>query len=356
MIRRFTAICAVVAGVSATVLTGAGIPGTTGVAGALGCSDTPGEHVAVVIDFGDAPNAPQGIFADCVPTGATVRSGLQALRAATDGRLGQDASTKICQIMGVPATFDPTNCSAPRDGEVSYWAYFRGDGRSWTYSAVGAAGVRATPTIVEGWRYVTVPLSQQTSAAPPPRNFIDGASYRWQTTCAAAPAQTVPPPGSTSAPTPAPAGPTGGGAPATTVARVPGPVQGGGDDGVASPPAGRDARDVPPASAPTRDRSTTAPPSASTSTPPGSAASTTPSTLPGAGGLRSAEEAERIDGAAVVAATHAAEKSSGRPLGALLVGGGGVAVVLVGSSILTARSRRARRGPFGDDGDPGASA
>lgn len=172
-------------GVLVATLVVTGIPGRAPMAGALGCVEMPGNHVAVVIDFESAPGAPKGIEAQCVPLGSAM-TGMQALQAATGGSVGFDASSKVCQIQGVPATFDSANCSAPRDGKISYWAYFHGSQSGWTWSSAGAGSSRARADTVEGWHFITV-KSGAVHVTPPPRNITGvGPSYRWQSTCPAA--------------------------------------------------------------------------------------------------------------------------------------------------------------------------
>lgn len=319
--------------------------GATAPAGAVSCAASPGDRIAVVIDFGDAPGAPDGVLATCVPHGQAVTNGMQALRAATGNRIGQDRSGKICQISGIPATFDPGNCSAPRDGTISYWAYFRGSGSGWTYSSVGAAGVRVAPTIVEGWRFVTVPASQHASSAPPPRNLPEGASYRWQSVCPAA----SPPATRPAGPAPSPPGSSGSGG---------GAVDPGGGGGSAAAPA-----------APTRDhgsdsggssasdRSARGPQGASTTTTRSGSnrtdrSSTTTSTtttveVDGTSGLRSNQTARRLDEQEVAAAAEASAGAS-RPLGAIVAGVGGTGAVVVALALVTRASRRRRAR---DDGE-----
>lgn len=327
-------------GVLVAVSAVVGIPGTARSVGAAACAEVPGDHIAVVIDFGDAPGAPSGVWARCVPRSASMRNGLQVLRAATDG-IGQDASTKICQISGIPATWDAVNCSAPRDGKVSYWAYFRGTSAGWTYSGVGAAGVAADPNIVEGWRFVTLPVSRSTASAPPPRNLPGGASYRWRTVCPAAP----PPsshPGVTTPRSQAPVVPGGDRSPD----RGSGPGSGGG---------GGSATGVPHADEPPGGKGTSTDPGPSTSpdrtTTTSVATSTTSTTIPeleGTAGLRSSETARRLSDAEVAEAAREAS-DEGRTVGAIVAVGGGSAAVVVALGLVTRRSRRRRA----DDEDPG---
>ncbi len=150
---------------------------------ALSCSPAPGQHIAVVIDFESAPGAPKGIRSQCTPRQSDRMSGVMALKAVVGNQVGFDNSGKVCQIEGVPATFNATNCSAPVDGMVSYWAYFHGDANGWTYSSFGAGDWRVIPQVVEGWHFVSTPVGN-TSSAPPPRNIQGiGPSYLWQSTC-----------------------------------------------------------------------------------------------------------------------------------------------------------------------------
>lgn len=298
-------------GMAALIVVGATAFGIPGRVGAASCATSPVGHVAEVIDFGDAPGAPAGIFSVCVPLTSGIRNGMQVLRAATRGGIGQDASGKVCQIMGVPAQFDPTNCSTPVNGKISYWAYFRGTGATWTYSGTGAAGVRVDPEIVEGWRFVVTDAGAQ-SAAPPPRNFVNGASSAWQSTC--------PPTPDTSTAAPAPG--SGSGAPSGG-ASVPG---------------------VPATPAPGVQVGAGA--SSASSTAPGPSTTVTPrtgTTVPGEiAGLRSQRTATRLS-RSQVRAQVAASKPEARPVAAILSGAAVVVVLGTAMVIGTRRSRRRRR-------------
>jgi len=277
-------------------------------AGAAQCASPTSDHVAVVVDYGSALTT-SGLSRFCA-TVAPRASGLEALRAAV-GSIGTDASGKVCQIGPVPADFDRSNCSEPRNGMLSYWAYFHGRSNGWTYSGVGAAGSRAQPDVVEGWHYVTMPVAQQTSA-PPPRNFPDGASYVWQSTCpAAAPAPTTPSRPGGAAARPAPTSPA-----APDTGRVEGPGS------AASTPSG-----------------STSPGSTSPSTTAGSGRSST--TRAAGTGLRSSGTAPVLSPDEVRAAV-AADRSRSRPVGAIVAGSAAIAAVSLGLVVATRRSRRRR--------------
>ena len=172
------------------LVSGVLVPAVATGATALECSGSPGNHVAVVVDFGTGAGSPGGIDAQCVAW-QEGQTGLVALRSASTGQIGFDRSSKICQIDGYPQVFDPTNCSAPKNGAMSYWAYFRGTSSGWTYNDVGEATRRTQPAVVEGWRYVTVPVGSH--VIPPPRNFTGGAaSSMWQSTCPTEPTSSPP--------------------------------------------------------------------------------------------------------------------------------------------------------------------
>lgn len=311
-------------GVIALAVAGAIASWSSPRAEAASCAGTSGIRVAVVVDYGTAIGTP-GLTSRCVDVSARA-SGVEALRAAV-GSIATDSSGKICQIGGVPATFDRNNCSAPHNGVVSYWAYFHGTAGGWTYSSVGAGGWRVQRDVVEGWHFVSVAATQQQSA-PSPRNFTDGASYRWQSTCPVAPVQT------------GPAATQPGSAPAPAPAQRP---------GRAEPPSG------PSPGAGTAGTPTTTKPRADAtsngSAASGSSATTTrqPTTTSGdqVSGLRSTETAPRLTKAQVTAAIEATEPSS-RPVGAVIAGAGGIAIVAAALGVVTARSRKSRR----IDGDP----
>lgn len=309
----------------AAVLCVTGTAATAGFAGALGCATPRVGHVAVVIDFGAAPGAPTGVLARCVTVGSGAR-GKEALTAAA-GTVGRDASGKVCQIAGIPAVYDPANCSAPRDGRIAYWSYFKGTAAGWTYSSIGDAAPqnRVRSEVVEGWRFVEI-AEGSTRSHDPPRDFVgsDGRlhqSNRWESTCPGATPPTVPP-----------------AAPSHT--SVPDPVVPGGHGTQGQPSDG--------GSDTTRERGTTRVPTTDPVAPsttgtgraddePGS--STTTGSSPGE---HTADRAvPRLTRAQVAAAADAGQPGS-RPTGAILFGGGVVLVVVVGSAVLTIRSRRRR--------------
>ncbi len=303
-------------GVAALIAVGATTLRAPERAAAANCSArTPGDvRVAVVVDYGTALR-PSGLTRHCVtvPRGS---SGMVALRAAV-GSVGTDSSGKVCQIGPVPVDYDAANCSAPQNGMLSYWAYFHGDASGWTYSSVGAGGSRARSDVVEGWHFVTMPVSQQNSA-PPPRNFTDGPSAAWQSTC---PSVTAPQPTT-------PSRRAGGGvAPIPDASAAPRPTD---------PPA---ATTTPPAATSTTRR----PGSPSTSL------GSSPTTKPAGTGLRSTETAPLLSHAQVAAAAKAAEPSS-RPVVAIVAGAGGVGTIVLGLVLLTRRSRRRRMLDAGPDG------
>ncbi|HET8930243.1 MAG TPA: hypothetical protein VFN21_06255 [Acidimicrobiales bacterium] len=300
-------------GVVALTVVGATTLRAIETAEAANCATPAAGHVAVVIDFGSAAGAPTGLLARCVTVSAGAR-GSDALSAAA-GSVGRDRSGKVCQIAGIPARYDPVNCSSPQGGTISYWSYFHGDASGWTYSAMGDAAPanRVHADIVEGWTFVEIPAGE-TKSFVPPRNFTNGASYAWQSTCAAAPRPTAATPMMPShSPGVDPARPT-----------------------VSQQRPERDS------GAPGADTATTTPGATSTSrrqtatTTPRDASST--SVQPG---LRSLETAPRLNEAEVEAAAAAAEPSS-RPVGAIVAGVGGLVMVALGVVFATRLSRRRR--------------
>jgi hypothetical protein len=161
-------------------------------AGAATCTDPSADHVAVVIDFGTLADAPRGVTPACVPF-APRDDGMDVLRSVAPGQVVTDSSGKVCAIFGYPADTSSSNCSAPHDGRIRYWAYFLGTAGGWTYSASGAAAVRVAPEVVQGWRYIDVPASGGTSGIVPPRDYSGSPSYLWSTTCPPPPPPTTRP-------------------------------------------------------------------------------------------------------------------------------------------------------------------
>ncbi len=284
-------------------------------AGAATCSSSAAGDisVAVVIDFGSASGEQSGVLPQCVQLSPRA-TGIVALRAAAS--YATDSSRKICQIAGVPATFDPINCSAPRNGTISYWAYFQGRAGGWTYSSGGPASRRVSSDVVEGWRFVTVEADGSTTAdsresTPKPRNFLDSSghlrsSYLWQSTCIPTPATSLPGPAVQSEPRPDP---------------IPSSTHAGSEDNSRS----------------TGAATTTSSPEAASST---QRSGATTSTAPRSR-ARSSDTAARLTRDEVEAAAKAS-KPPPRPIGAIVAGAGGVGVVALGLVVATRRSRRRR--------------
>ena len=137
-----------------------------------------GDHIALVVDFGDH------VEASCV----TVPSGSKGYAVLGDrARIG--TSGLVCAIDGVPATGCGDRTS---DGHYAYWSYWHGTASGgWSYASVGPQ-LRASPTVVEGWRWN--PSGNADPTDPSPRGSPDPSS-----TCATAtiPASTQPTPPST---------------------------------------------------------------------------------------------------------------------------------------------------------------
>ncbi|MBS1848953.1 MAG: hypothetical protein JST73_11820 [Actinobacteria bacterium] len=311
-------------GVGALAVVGARAPAVAGASTRAACA-AGDAHVAVVVDFGSAPGAPNGVLGSCVDVPGSA-NGMTALRAAD--QVGVDSSGKVCQIAGFPATYDPTNCSAPQNGQLSYWAYFHGMPDGWTYSSIGAGGWRVQPSVVEGWHFVTVAVTQQ-SSAPPPRNFDNGASYLWQSTCADSNGQ----PPSTASPTPPPA------FSGTSPGSQPGAGAGASSTG-GSPSA---STSMPAAGSSASPTSQVGPASSEVVTGRADGSETT--------GLRSGRSAARLSRAQVAAAAKVASgRTRGVPISRML--GAGLAIASIAAILvyLTRRSRhRAATGSIDQD-------
>lgn len=286
-----------------------GRPATT--AGAASCAQPTADHVAVVIDFGTLLDAPS-LSALCVPF-ASRADGMDVLRSVAPGRVVTDNSGKVCGILGYPKDPSTSNCSAPHDGRIRYWAYFLGTASGWTYSASGAAATRVTPEVVQGWRYIDVPASGGTSGIVPPRDYSASPSYLWSTTC--------PPP---SPPTTRPAVTSPAGPPATEAPGV-----------VVSP-----SQTTVPTGAGRATTSTNRPGATATST-----AARAPTSLANGAitGLRSDGRAKRLSPTEVRAASGA-PSSTGGWLGEALAILAGVVVIgaLLGAAVWRSRRRLAQ--------------
>ena len=276
-------------------------------AGAATCAQPPTDHVAVVIDYGTLLDAPS-LSALCVPFAARA-NGMDVLKSVAPGEVATDNSGKVCAILGYPKNPSTSNCSAPHDGRIRYWAYFLGTSGGWTYSASGAAAIRATPDVVQGWRFIDVPASGGTGGIVPPRDYSGSPSYLWSTTCPPSPPPTTRPAGTS------PAGP-----PAT---KAPGAVV---------PP--------PPTSLPKGAGHATTSPSGAGATSTSTAARGPTSLANGAiAGLRTDGRAKRLT-PAEVRASVAASPSNGSWLGEALAIVTGVVVIGALLGVAMWRSRR----------------
>ncbi len=145
-------------GIAATLL-----PSPATGAEAITCGAPPAGSVmvAIVVDYGDLPNAPS-ISVACV----AMHDGANGY-AALASRAGQlnmpaprtDASANfLCGIDGLPAQ----TCAVSGGDPNQYWSYWHGGCSGWTYSNKGMQYASLHQGAVEGWRFI-----KATSAAKP---------------------------------------------------------------------------------------------------------------------------------------------------------------------------------------------
>jgi hypothetical protein len=189
-------------GVAAIVVVGTVVVPAAAGAPSATCAAAGEIRVRVVVDFGDAPDAPPGVSDVCVPV-ADRTTGAELL-AARARQLGTPQPRYdggfLCAIDGVPES----GCG--RDsGADDYWSYWHGDAGKWTYANTGAATWRLRDGDVEGWRFAGTTAE---SKATPPRAAATSCPAVTATTIAA-PATTIvtrPAPPVATAPTSASAG------------------------------------------------------------------------------------------------------------------------------------------------------
>jgi len=119
-------------------------------------------RVALVIDFGTEPDAPQGIEVACVvvPTGS--RGDTVLVTWAKSRQQGIRTQGLVCGIAGYPAT----GCGEATESGYLYWSYWYDGPTGWTYASVGPAGHTVRDCSVEGWRFVR---GAGNPSDPPPR-------------------------------------------------------------------------------------------------------------------------------------------------------------------------------------------
>ena len=120
------------------------------------------QRIAVAVDPGVLGGGSGSICVE-VPVGASGADVLVARAEALGRPVPRWASNGLlCAIDGVPAT----GCGERIDGAYNYWAYFLGDGGSWSYAGTGPALRRATSARTEGWHFVA---GAGNASDPPPR-------------------------------------------------------------------------------------------------------------------------------------------------------------------------------------------
>ena len=120
------------------------------------------QRIAVAVDPGVLGGGAGSICVE-VPVGASGADVLVARAQALGRPVPRWASNGLlCALDGVPAS----GCGERIDGAYNYWAYFLGDGGSWSYAGTGPALRRATSARTEGWHFVA---GAGNASDPPPR-------------------------------------------------------------------------------------------------------------------------------------------------------------------------------------------
>lgn len=285
---------------------GAALPASAQTSTPGACGDSTG--VTVVVDF-QAHLGP-GIRVGCAEQPVT--SGLDALaKAGFVVTQSQRSPGFVCRIDDQPAT-DPCIADSPI---TAYWSYWYGPpAGSWTYSSLGAGNRTPPPGSVEGWSFAYSP----TGAAAPRPGIPPPAPATMVPTDAAPPVSVA-----TAPPTSAPGSPTAG------------PAQG--VTGGSSPAVGR--RPATPVvvgpESPTTTSSAAAGPGASPSSTSAAAATAGPTTSTTSGPAVQVESAH----ASRAGPTRRSSSSSGTAIGTIVAV---IAIVVAGAGAGIASRRRAR--------------
>jgi hypothetical protein len=164
LMARLVVVLAVVAAV--LVVPGALDPHGLALPGAACAQAAPAaegtQRIAVAVDPGVLGGGAGSICVE-VPVGASGADVLVARAQALGRPVPRWASNGLlCALDGVPAS----GCGERIDGAYNYWAYFLGDGGSWSYAGTGPALRRATSARTEGWHFVA---GAGNASDPPPR-------------------------------------------------------------------------------------------------------------------------------------------------------------------------------------------
>jgi hypothetical protein len=149
------------------------------------------DRVAVVVDFGGAPGAPDDTTTTCVPM-ASGDTGADVLvtRAKMLGRPSPryNSAGLMCSIDGFPEH----GCGERGATGYEYWAYSFGGDDGWKRAGTGPALHRTSAGSALGWRFHAAGTA--TEADPPPRT-----SARFADLCDSAQSTSTPPPPPTTA-------------------------------------------------------------------------------------------------------------------------------------------------------------
>jgi hypothetical protein len=117
-----------------------------------------GDHVAVVVDFGDS------VSQQCVAF-SSGDNGMDVIAS----RVRLNNVGLVCAIDGFPST----GCGEQTaDGHYAYWSYWHGTASGgWQYASSGPASGRVAPTTVQGWRWQAAGAAKPSD--PPPRASAD---------------------------------------------------------------------------------------------------------------------------------------------------------------------------------------
>jgi len=109
-------------------------------------------RVALVLDFGAEPDAPEGIEVACVvvPEGSRGDDVLVGWARARGQGIRIGSSGLVCGIAGYPGG---TACGVQTETGYLYWSFWYDGPAGWTYGSIGPAASPVCDGSVQGWRF-----------------------------------------------------------------------------------------------------------------------------------------------------------------------------------------------------------
>ncbi|NJN16438.1 MAG: hypothetical protein HC822_09300 [Oscillochloris sp.] len=128
----------------------------------------PPNRAGLVIQYDDGR-----VETACVRFREETISSLELLERAEVPVIAQGSAigTAVCKIGGDGCDYPAEQCFCERDGpRAVYWAFYTGDGSTWTYAVRSAAGVDVRDGDLNGWAWG---LGDSSGGAQPPLLTID---------------------------------------------------------------------------------------------------------------------------------------------------------------------------------------